>query len=59
MPFFSSFTGSFSGGRRIPIGVGGGGGGFSQGQQLSVHSYSNNAGQDLFNTDGTKWFKTD
>jgi hypothetical protein len=27
MPFFSSFTGSFAGGRRIPIGVGGGGGG--------------------------------
>lgn len=27
MPFFSSFTGSFSGGRRRPIGVGGGGGG--------------------------------
>ena len=56
MPFFSSFTGSFAGGRRIPIGVGGGGGGFSLGQQLSVHSYSNNAGQDLFNPDGTKWF---
>ena len=27
MPFFSSFTGSFAGGRRLPIGVGGGGGG--------------------------------
>ena len=27
MPFFSSFTGSFSGGRRRPISIGGGGGG--------------------------------
>ena len=27
MPFFSSFTGSFTGGRRKPIGIGGGGGG--------------------------------
>ena len=27
MPFFSSFTGSFAGGRRKPISIGGGGGG--------------------------------
>jgi len=57
MPFFSSFTGSFTGGRRRPRGLGlGVGGGFSLGQQLSVHSYATNAGQDLFNPDGTKWF---
>lgn len=38
MPFFSSFTGSFAGGRRKPIsiGVGGGGGGGGGGADFSV-----------------------
>ena len=61
MPFFSSFTGSFTGGRRKPISIGGGGGvGSISGatyDNVSYSTYLDSSPQDIeFSPDGTKMF---
>ena len=61
MPFFSSFTGSFTGGRRKPISIGGGGGvGSISGATydgVSYSTYLDSSPQDIeFSPDGTKMF---
>ena len=48
MPFFSSFTGSFTGGRRKPISVGGGGGGGGAFSVTQTISSPNNTANEYF-----------
>ena len=69
MPFFSSFTGSFTGGRRKPISIGGGGagGGGAAIYTISGATYSgavnitsgNSQRFFIYNADGTKMFACD
>jgi len=48
MPFFSSFTGSFTGGRRTPISIGGGGGGGGAFSVTQTISSPNNTANEYF-----------